>query len=303
MPTAPRTTAQAPLDWDALQGFLAVCRAGSVSRAAAQIGVRHTTVLRRVAALERALGTPLFDRASGSYALSAAGAELLSRLSGVANRIAASAERAQGLDEALDGEVRLTTTDTLARGLLMPLLESFGARHPRVRLRVIVDNHFLSLTRREADVAIRGSTRPPLNLVGRRVGAIQTAPYACRAQARTALRLRDVNRLDWVAPDEALAHLEQAKWLAKHVDAGRIVMRVDSLVGMVQAVRSGIGAALLLCPLADAHADLVRLAPPDPALDTPLWILTHPDLRQVARVRAFTQHMVDALAADPRLVH
>jgi DNA-binding transcriptional LysR family regulator len=80
-------------------------------------------------------------------------------------------------------------------------------------------------------------------------------------------------------------------------------MTCDSLVGMVQAVEHGIGAAMLLCPLADAKADLVRLAEPETALDTQVWILTHPDLRQVARIRAFSQFMFDALTADPRLVH
>jgi DNA-binding transcriptional LysR family regulator len=80
-------------------------------------------------------------------------------------------------------------------------------------------------------------------------------------------------------------------------------MRVDSLVGMVDAVAHGLGAGLLLCPLADVRSELVRLAPPDPALDTQVWILTHPDLRQVARVRAFTQFVFDTLSGDVRLAH
>jgi DNA-binding transcriptional LysR family regulator len=291
------------LDWSDLQFFVAVCEAGAVSRAAARLAVNHSTVLRRIAALEATLGTRLFDRGNGSYVLTDAGKELLSGLVGVADRIAAAPQHVEGRDEAVEGEVRLTSTDTLVHGMLMPLIENFCARHPAVRLRIVVNNHFLSLTRREADVAIRGSNRPPENLVGRRVGNIQTAPYASKAYLRAVGRRKPLTELDWIAPDASLAHLEQAKWLDRNIAAARVAMTCDSLVGMVHAVEHGIGAAMLLCPLADARADLVRLAEPEAALDTQLWILTHPDLRQVARIRAFSQYMFDALTADPRLVH
>ncbi len=289
-----------PVDWGDFQVFVAVCEAGSVSRAASRLGVNHSTVLRRVQALESTLGVVLFDRGP-AYALTPAGRDLLSGLSGVSSRIDGSRAQVQGRDDEVRGEVRLTTTDTLARGMLMPLLRAFCERHPEVSLRIAVNNHFLSLTRREADVAIRGSNRPPENLVGRHVGDIRTAAYASRAYLATARRRARLTELDWVAPDAALAHLEQAKWLAANVPAERVAMSVDSLVGMVHAVRQGVGAAMLLCPLADMHDDLVQLEPPPPALDTQLWILTHPDLRQVARIRAFSQFMFERLSADPRL--
>lgn len=288
------------IDWGDLQAFAAICEAGSVSRASSRLGVNHATVIRRVRALEAALGPRLFDRGS-SYVLTQAGRDLWSGLAGVAGRIDGSRAQVQGRDNEVRGEVRLTTTDTLAHGMLMPLLREFCEQHPEVSLRIAVNNHFLSLTRREADVAIRGSNRPPENLVGRHVGNIRTAAYASRAYLRTVGRRRKLPELDWIAPDAALAHLEQAKWLAAHVPAERVVMSVDSLVGMLLAVRHGIGAAMLLCPLADVHDELVPLDAPPPALDTQLWILTHPDLRQVARIRVFSQFMFERLSNDPRL--
>lgn len=290
----------APIDWGDFQVFVAICEAGSVSRAAARLGVNHSTVLRRVQALEAALGVRLFDRGS-AYVLTQAGRDLLSGLAGATGRIEGSRAQLQGRDVEVRGEVRLTTTDTLAHGMLMPLLREFCKQHPEVSLRVVVNNHFLSLTRREADVAIRGSNRPPENLVGRHVGNIRTAAYASKAYLRAVGRRTPLLDLDWVAPDAALAHLEQAKWLAAKVPAERVVMTVDSLVGMLLAVRHGVGAAMLLCPLADLHDDLVQLQPPPAGLDTQLWILTHPDLRQVARIRAFSQFMFDRLSNDPRL--
>lgn len=290
----------APIDWGDFQVFVAVCESGSVSRAAVRLGVNHSTVLRRVQALESALGLALFER-GGAYVLTQGGRDLLSNLAGVGGKIEGSRSQVQGRDDEVRGEVRLTTTDTLAHGMLMPLLREFCTQHPEVTLRIVVNNHFLSLTRREADVAIRGSNRPPENLVGRHVGNIRTAAYASRAYLATVGRHAKPADLDWIAPDAALAHLEQAKWLAAHVPAERVAMSVDSLVGMLLAVRHGIGAAMLLCPLADVHHDLVQLQPPPAALDTQLWILTHPDLRQVARIRAFSQFMFERLSNDPRL--
>jgi DNA-binding transcriptional LysR family regulator len=109
--------------------------------------------------------------------------------------------------------------------------------------------------------------------------------------------------LDWVAPDDSLAHLEQAKWLRRHIDPARIVLRMDSLVGMAEAVARRHGAGMLVCLLAARHPELVPLAEPDDALDTQIWVLSHPDLRQVARMQALMQFLVETLRADPRLAH
>jgi DNA-binding transcriptional LysR family regulator len=292
-----------PVAWDDLQVFTAVCDAGSVSGAARRLGVNHSTVLRRIGSLETTLGVRLFDRLPSGYALTAPGNALAGRLAGMAEQVDSAQRQLMGLDEAIEGVIRLTSTDTLLHGLLMPLLADFRARHPGVQLQVVVNNSFLSLTKREADVAIRGSNKPPDHLVGRRVGNIQTALYGARAYLKSLGRRAGWDDYDFVAPDESLSHLEQAKWLHRQVAPQRIAMRLDSLVGMVDAVRHGAGVGMLLCPLADACDDLVQLAPPDPRHDTQVWILTHPDLKQVARIRAFTQFMADALGRDPRLSH
>jgi len=291
------------LDWADLQYFAAVVRSGSIAGAARALRVNHSTVLRRIASLEAALGVRLFDRLPGGYALTTEGNELNEQLAGLDEQVDAAQRRLTGRDAAITGTIRLTTTDTLLHGLLMPVLARFHAAHPGVQVQVAINNSFSSLTQREADVALRGSNRPPPNLVGRRVGDIQTALYASRAYLKSLGRHADIAAYRWVGSDESLAHLEQAKWLRRNVDEARVALRVDSLVGMVDAVAHGVGAGLLLCPLADTRSELVRLAPPDPALDTQVWILTHPDLRQVARMRVFTQFVFDALSVDVRLAH
>lgn len=291
------------MNWDDLQHFLAIRERGSIAGAARWLGVNHSTVLRRIASLEAALGARLFDRLPGGYTPTAAGHELADSLGGIAEQIEATGRRLAGGDVEVKGSLRLTTTDTLAHGLLMPALCSFRERHPRVQLQVVVNNAMLNLTQREADVAVRGSNRPPENLIGRRVGNIRTALYASRAYLKALGRSHGADDWRWVATDESLAHLEQAKWLRANVPAERIAMRLDSLVAMVDAVAAGAGVGLLLTPLAEARPELKRLLDPLPELDTQLWLLTHPDLRSVARVRALVDHLFDVLGNDPRLDH
>lgn len=288
-------------DWDDLRVFLAVSRGGSLAAAARVLQVNHSTVLRRLNKLEDDLGTRLFSRDPGGYVMTPAGELLAERLDGVGDQIDAAQRVLAGRDTELSGPLRVTTTDTLAYGLLMPVLAEFRARHPRIELQVAINNAFLNLTRREADVAIRPAAAPPEHLVGRRAGRVQTAPYASR---------RYLERLQapavahwpghaWVLPDDSLAHLAQARWALAHVPADRCAVRADSLVAMAQAVRHDMGAGMLLCMLGDADDSLVRLADPDPALDTPVWLLTHPDLRHSARVRAFNNFVIAALRASP----
>lgn len=301
MKTMPSSTR--PLNWDDLQVFLAVVQHGSILRAARALGVNHSTVLRRVGSLEDALATRLFDRLPSGYALTSSGSELAERLVGISEQIDAAHRHIMGVDVEIKGVIRLTSTDTLVHGLLMPLIVRFQERHPGVQVQIVVNNSFLSLTKREADVAIRGSNRPPENLVGRRVGDIQTALYASRSYLDSAGRKASLQDHAWVAPDESLSHLEQTKWLLRNVPAQRIAVRVDSLLGMADAVEQGAGVGMLLCPLARLRPALVQLEPPDERLNTQIWILTHPDLRQVARIRAFTQFMFDALSAHDSLAH
>lgn len=289
-----------PLDWDDLRHFLAIVERGSISGAAALLKVNHSTVLRRIGALEDRLAQRLFDRLPGGYALTAEGHALAEGLAGVRERIEAAQRALQGGDEQLRGTLRLTTTDTLLHGLLLPVLADFRARHPEVQLEVTVGNSFLSLTQREADVAVRGTNQPPENLVGRRAGVIRTALYAAPRYLDTLPPGAGPADWQWIALDESLAHLEQARRVRAQVEPARIALRFDTLVGMADAVAAGLGVGWLLCPLA-AQRGLVALEPPAPEMDTGIWVLTHPDLKALARVRALTEHLFDALSADARL--
>lgn len=291
------------LHWTDLQFFLAVCERGSVGAAAQFLQVNHSTVLRRLASLEQALAVRLFDRLPGGYALTEAGHELAAGVAGLSEQVDAAQRQVTGTDLELAGAIRVTAPDTLIQGLLLPHLAQFRALHPGLRLDLVVNNSFLNLTRREADVAIRGSNSPPENLVGRRVGNIQTAVYASAAYLKSRGRKRDEADFDWVGHDDSLSHLLAAKWMQQHVAMERVVLRVDSLVAMADAVAAGIGAGWLLCPLAQARRGLRQLRAPPRDMETQIWVLTHPDLKRVARIRALTDFLHEKLSADPRLRH
>lgn len=292
-----------PLEWSDLQFFVAVCERGSVGAAAKALGVNHSTVLRRIANLERTLDVRLFDRLPSGYALTEQGRTLEAGVAGVQDQLDAAQRQITGSDLALGGTIRLTAPDTLSQAFLFPLLAEFQAAHPAVRLELIAGNNFLNLTQREADVAVRGSNHPPENLVGRRAGVIQTALYGSREYLKSLGRKHATADYHWVGHDPALSHLLSAKWMAKHVAPERVVFRVDSLVSMANAVAAGFGVGWLLCPLGDAREELQRIQVPRADLDTQIWVLTHPDLKRVARIKALTDFLYERLSSDGRLAH
>jgi DNA-binding transcriptional LysR family regulator len=288
-------------DWDDFRYFLAVGDQGSISAAAKFLRVNHSTVLRRVAGFEKRLGVRLFDRLPDGYAITAAGAELRKELRGVKDRIDAAQRNLSGRDLGLSGVIRVTAPDTLLRPLIMPCLAEFRARQPGIRLDLVVTNTFLTLAKHEADVAIRPANTVPENLIGRRAGKLRTAIYGSTAYLAQYGGQKPWADYDWIAPAESLSHLGQARWLKKHVPESRIVMKVDSLAGMVNAVLNGVGVGMLLTLLADDEKGLIRLEEPAPALDTDVWVLSHRDVRRVARIKALTEFLYDRLSKNSKL--
>ena len=291
------------LDWDDLRFFLAVSERGSISGAAKLLNVNHSTVLRRLASLEKRLDARLFERLPDGYGMTAQGEEMRNQLRGLRDQIETAQRRLSGRDLGLYGAIRITTTDTLMHGLLIPYLAEFRALNSAIQMEIAINNTFLSLTRREADVAVRPSNVIPENLVGRRVGRLRSAIYASKGYLKKNEKKKEWAAHDWVAPDEALSHLAQTKWMREKIPEVRIAVQVDTLLGMVAAVRNGMGLGLLLCFLADDEKDLVRLAEPAAELDTDLWILTHPALKGVARIKALTDFLYDKLRASDTLFH
>lgn len=302
-----RSTAEpdrSALDWGDLQYFLAVAETGAIAGAAQRLKVNHSTVLRRIAHLEQALGGRLFDRLPGGYALTASGNALAEHLAGLSEQVEAAQRHLTGLDPAIEGPIRVTSSDIVVEGLLMPLLAQFRQRHPRVRIQLVMNYGYTGLLPHQADVAVRGADQAPADLVGRRVGHIETVLCASRSYlAQVGARALPLPEHRWVAVDESLAFSMFEGWFRKHVPAASVVARVDSLVGVADAVASGLGVGMLPRPLVQARPQLVQLAPPEPALNKPIWVLMHPDVQHTARVRALFHFLHEALSTDARLAH
>lgn len=293
-------------DWNDLRLVLALARAGSLTAAARSLGVVHSTAFRRLEALEQRLGVRLFERLpAGAYAPTAAG-----------QRMAAAAERVEGETQALDrdllgadlrlsGRLRVTCSESVAYALLTPAIAAFRQAHPGVVLDLVIDNRALSLSRREADVALRAARPREPGLYGRKLADVAWALYASPAliAAHGPVDLADLGRHLFVGWDEDGRGVNTADWLDRHLPEGAIVYRTSSVVNQMVAACAGIGVALLPCVLGDAEPRL-RRAVPDPLADLggELWIVTHADLRRTARVRAFMEVVGGELARRRDLI-
>ena len=293
------------MDWSDLRYFAAVGRSGSLAGGARALGVNHSTVFRRVNALERQLGVKLFERLPSGYALTAAGEEMLAVASRVEDEITALDRRIAGRDYRLSGNIRITTTDTVGLHFVQPYLLGFHRTYPGIDLELIVSNAPFSLTKREADVAIRPTRSPPEELVGRRVSALAWAVYAAKTYMKGKPRVASAADLaghTLVAGDDSLAQLPATRWLKDNAPDARVVYRGNSLMTQLAAVREGFGVGVLPCFLADGERALVRLLPPQDSLASELWLLTHPDLRGTARVRALMEFLATAITKDRALL-
>ncbi|MBW0147154.1 LysR family transcriptional regulator [Marinobacter arenosus] len=278
--------------WDDLQIVWAIAESGSLSGAGRRLGISHATVFRRLTDMEARLGVTLFERSRTGYTPSLAGEDLAAVAQRVEADIVGAERRLAGKDLKLSGTIRVTTTDTLFTGVLAPLFAEFRANYPEISLEVVISNQVHSLSKREADVAIRPTQNPPETLVGRRVGSIEQAVYGCREHWKSATTpLTDLPRHAWVGPDKHMGNSALEAWMGRQGLDERCQYRLDSMLGMQTAIEHGPALAVLPCYLGDNTPNLRRLTDPLPELATPLWILTHPDLRRVSRIRAFTREI------------
>jgi len=289
-------------DWNDLRYFLALSRAGTMAGAARTLGVNQTTVFRRLNAMEDRLGVRLFERLPNGYLPTAAGESLLPDAERVEEVVTAAELRLAGEDLRPSGTIRLTTTEDLMVAFLQPHIAGFRRQYPEIRLEVVVGNLLFDITRREADIAIRPTARPPEHLVGRNLGAIGWAVYGSRAYLRAhGIPAEPAQLADHaiVSADETLAGIDATRWMMRQAGDRQVVFRSDSLLVQLGAVRAGMGLAILPCFLGDAERRLQRvLQPMNPADTGGCWLLTHPQLRQVARIRAFMTYIADAVAGD-----
>jgi len=284
------------MHWDDLRIFHAIARAGSLTGAAHRMGVNQSTVSRRLAALERSLGARLLNRRAGGISLTAAGEELLGRADSIAEAFDEIERGVAGRDTRLTGRLRVTCTDNFAYNFVVAQVARFVRLNPEIDIDLLTDYQHLSLARREADVAIRTTTKPAETLVGRRLFRFGLAAYASPELVASLPPDPDPAGLPWIGyRSEAYNRL----MITDHFPTAAIRHRVESNLIRNAMAREGLGVAVTGCFAGDPDPGLVRVYP-EPIYDAAMdhWVLTHPDLARVARVRAFMSFIIDAFLAE-----
>ena len=285
------------LSWDDFRYVKAIAGTRSLSGAAETLGVNHSTVFRRLGQIEQQLGSRLFERGRAGYALTPSGEEMVELAERMGEDIVSFERKVTGQDLRPSGELRVTTSDVVLLHLLNDVLIGFRRAYPEIVLDILVSNQRLNLSKRDADVALRATYQPPDSLEGRRVARIAWAVFGPSALASKPFEpAKDGHQHDWIAFADHFSVAKATKWLREHVDETRIVYKVNSLVGLAEAAAGGVGIALLPCFVGTAVPGLARLGPPLPELEGELWLLTHPDLRNTARVRAFLDYCAAEIA-------
>jgi molybdate transport repressor ModE-like protein len=278
------------MNWDDLRLFLAVARTGSISGAARQLGVQHSTVSRRMRQLEEKLGARLIERKTGGYELTQAGEDIRESALRVEREILAVDGALLGKDTELVGPLRVTAIDNMATSILMPMFASFSEKHPRVELHVMVSNNDASLSQREADVAIRLTNTPTDTLIGKKILSVASTIYGSRSYLE---RLhKQGGDPKWIGVDCCEFHRTWTKQTCG--DQAHNFISDDTLL-TIAAIREGLGISYLPCFMGDTDPLLKRYCDPDPAHDLGLWILLHPDLKRTARVLAFRDHIANTI--------
>ncbi len=298
------------LDWSDLRHALAVGQLGSVAAAARRLGVNATTVQRRLDALEAGLGARLFERSRNGWRPTEAGAMVLEQARRMADQADEIERRVMGQDRELSGVLRLSTAFVAMEHLLPQPLADFARAYPGIEVEVVENAVLIDLARREAgspglvqmqaDVALRLSANVAEHLVGRQLGMTQCRVYALRGAPGLPQRVTPLPELlreaPWVAFERDSVHRVYDRWMGQHLLPGQVRVRVDIFNAAAAMLRTGIGVGVLPTFMEPRLPELVAVSEPIAELSVPVWLLTHPDLRETARVRAFMRFIGDAIS-------
>lgn len=290
-------------DWNDLRMVLAINRAGTLTGAAVALGINHSTAFRRLNQLEERLGVRLFERLpGGNYQATAAGEQMSETAERVEAETATLDRDLAGRDHRLTGQLRVTSSETLAHHLLTRQLARFRQAHPGIVVELTIDNRMLSLSRREADVALRPVRPKEGDLFGRKLSDIGWTLYGTPALLAKHAPLKSPTELSAfpvIGWSSDISGIGAADWLAEAVSPNKWVYRTNSLLNQLAAAREGIGFAILPCYLGDMEPGLRRaIAAPIAELNRELWIVTHADLKHTARIRAFFDVVGDGLVVE-----
>jgi DNA-binding transcriptional LysR family regulator len=282
-------------DWNDLKYFLAVARHHSTIAAGKALGLSQSTVHRRLSELERRTGRQLVTRHTTGYRLTELGEQLLPYAERVEAAITDFERRVTDTERDLSGVIRVTCPEPIVYRMTQSgLIERFHSLHPKLRIEFVTSDRYLDLSKGEVDVAFRSGDTDD-ELVGRKIADSVWAVYASHdyiARHGKPERVEDMTRHPLVGFDDTLSKHRAATWLREVAPDARMSARNNSVLGLVYAVKSGVGIGPLPTALGDAEPDLVRVLGPIPELSRNWRLLAHPDLRRTPRIAALFDFIV-----------
>jgi DNA-binding transcriptional LysR family regulator len=268
-----------------LELLLALVRGGSLGGAAERLKVDASTVFRSIKRLEKDLGELLFDRGRQGYQPTELGRELAGYAERIESQLQEAREAVSRSSSEPAGVIRITTTDTILHGLLLPLMDRFCAAYPKIELELIAANALADLSRRDADVAIRATRKPPEHLVGSRLGTLRAAVFGAHAYLERMPDPLPLEQADWIAFDDSLTDHPSARWRRQRYPKLTPRFRCNSVMSVAGAVVHGMGIGVAPMFLLKDNPAVRIVEGPLPELETDLWMLAHPDIRNLQRVK------------------
>jgi len=282
------------MNWDDMRFFLAVSREGTASGAGRALGVKHTTVVRRIRAFEERLGARLFDRLPDGYAMTQAAENMFEQALGMEALAQAADRKVFGQDAELAGPLKLTIGHDQAILLILPKLRAFTEAFPHIELQLLTTTGLVDLAAREADIAVRLTAKPPDYLVGREVMRLRHGIYGT---TRTLRKLSNPVNVILFRSDA-----DHPPWVTENFSNARTALRVDDVSSMAAATGNHLGLSRMPCYIGDSHAGLRRLDVPLTPSDWGVWILSHVDLRATARVRVCREFLQETIEQQRPLI-
>ena len=282
------------MNWDDLRFFLALARARTMSSAGRALGVKHTTVARRIQGFEEKLGSRLFDHLVDGYAMTQAGEKLFQHALVMEEQVQQVDREIFGLDTQLQGKLKITAAHDVLNRLLIPQLGLFNRVYPGIELQLSSSTGLADLSAREADIALRLTPAPPDYLIGKKVLPLGVGLYASTIYLAKHHRLNQV--VLWNSEKK------QPDWVRQHFADASVAIRVNDVTSMAACATQHMGVARLPCYIADEISNLRRLDLQLSPSTWGVWVLSHIDLRDTARVRACREFLADILINQRSLI-
>ena len=285
--------------WDNLRYFLAVAHCGTLSAAARHLGVSHTTVQRRIGALEIELQTSLFIRTTSGYTLTQSGKALFKETAQLQTTLESISRKVAGSDSDVSGRVVLTSTDTLCFLILPQMIKSLTQTYPRLCVELNMINSIRDVQNLEADIAIRSCMEAPAELIGRKIGTINFAAYAARTYCLEKGIDRfpaDIEAHEFIVLADDYANTPFHQWLNSHLTVNTRTTITSGFLSAFGLCKASLGITMLPTYMVDEASNLMKLEVDGTPVSNDLWILSHTDLRSTERVRVVRQYLYEELS-------